>query len=323
MGLNKSVTASAGSRSSNKSSIGEAKTSLRGILSPFRYPGGKNWFVKTARKWLKHQAVRPTVLVEPFAGGAGISLAAVHEGLVDQAVFSELDSDVAAVWQTILNGEANWLADEIISFRINRKEVEKILARTPSSRRRRAFRCLLRNRTARGGVIAEGAGLIREGENGNGLSSRWYPDVLARRIRTISSLKAKLKFARRDGFKLIQKFIRQKRAVFFVDPPYTKAACRLYSHWKIDHQKLFSLLHRAKGDVLMTYDDTSEIRALCKKYSFQFKRISMRTTHHQKKRELMISKNLNWQKHARTRGNETVRKEVAGRLRKGLKLKDS
>jgi DNA adenine methylase len=124
--------------------------------------------------------------------------------------------------------------------------------------------------------------------------------VLARRIRTISSLRSKLKFTRRDGFKLIQKFIRRKRAAFFVDPPYTKAACRLYSHWEIDHEKLFDLLRRAKGSVLMTYDDTSEIRALCKKYGFHFKRTSMRTTHHQKKRELMISKNFKWQK-ARSR----------------------
>ena len=44
----------------------------------------------------------------------------------------------------------------------------------------------------------------------------------------------------------------------------------------------------------MTYDDTPEIRNLAKKYGFKAKRISMRTTHHETKRELMISKNFDW-----------------------------
>ena len=270
------------------------RPSLNGFLSPFRYPGGKSWFVKTTRKWLERQPSRPKILVEPFAGGAGISLAAVHEKLVDQAVFAEIDRDVAATWKTILNGEAKWLADEISSFRISRKQVEKVLARTPATRRRRAFRCLLWNRTSRGGVITKGAGLIRDGEDGKGLRSRWYPDTLAKRIKTISALKSNLIFTQSDGFDLIRKYIRHKQTVFFVDPPYTKAARRLYSHWEIDHKALFAVLAHAKGAILMTYDDTSEIRNLARFYGFQFRCISMRTSHHENKRELMISKDFEW-----------------------------
>jgi DNA adenine methylase len=161
---------------------------------------------------------------------------------------------------------------------------------------------VFRNRTSRGGVITKGAGLIREGEDGNGLSSRWYPDTLAKRIKTISALNSKLTFAECNGFELVRKYIRHKHAVFFVDPPYTKAARRLYSHWQIDHEKLFAILARAKGAILMTYDDTSEIRNLAKKYGFQFKRISMRTTHHENKRELMISKGFNWLNKPQPRG---------------------
>jgi DNA adenine methylase len=283
-------------------SIKMPRHSRNGFLSPFRYPGGKSWFVKTARRWLESQPSRPKILVEPFAGGAGISLAAVPEKLVDQAVFAEIDRDVAATWKTILNGEAKWLADEITSFRISRKKVEKVLARTPATQRRRAFRCLLWNRTSRGGVITKGAGLIREGENGNGLSSRWYPDTLGRRIKTISALKSKLTFTESNGFNLIRKYIRHKQVVFFVDPPYTKAARRLYSHWEIDHEKIFAVLTRAKGAILMTYDDTSEVRNLAKKYGFRFKRISMRTTHHENKRELMISNNFDWLNKSRSSG---------------------
>jgi len=129
-------------------------------ISPFRYPGGKSWFLKIARRWLAGQA-RPEVLVEPFAGGAGISLMAIGEDLVDEVVFSELDQDVAATWETILNGHARWLTQEILSFRLTRKRVEETLSRSPKNAHERAFRCLLRNRTARGGVLNEGAGLLR------------------------------------------------------------------------------------------------------------------------------------------------------------------
>ena len=93
-------------------------------LSPFRYPGGKSWFIELARRWLNAQSGRAKVLVVPFAGGAGVSLTAVYERLIDQAVIVELDQDVAATWETVLNGHATWLASEILAFRISRKRVE-------------------------------------------------------------------------------------------------------------------------------------------------------------------------------------------------------
>ena len=93
-------------------------------------------------------------------------------------------------WSCRLAGE------EIRSFRISRPKVEQQLQRKPASLHERAFSCLLRNRTARGGVIAEGAGLIRKGEDGKGLRSRWYPQTIADRITAISSFKKKLDFGR-------------------------------------------------------------------------------------------------------------------------------
>ena len=263
-------------------------------LSPFRYPGGKSWFVDLARQWLKAQPKRPKTLVEPFGGGAGISLIAVNEGLVEEAVFSEIDQDVAATWETLLNGHATWLANEILDFRVSRKRVEMKLKEIPKTDHERAFQCLLKNRMARGGVLSEGAGLIRRGEDGKGLHSRWYPETLAKRIKVISDLKSQLCFRQGDGFKVIDEYLHRSNTVFFVDPPYTQAARRLYTHWSIDHENLFKVLQDAKGDVLMTYDDTKEVRMWANRYGFKVRKISMRTTHHQTKRELMISRNFDW-----------------------------
>jgi DNA adenine methylase len=278
----------------NKKLAKSTKPTNRGLKSPFRYAGGKSWFIKIAAKWMANQKDRPKLLVEPFAGGANISLSAVFANLVDKAEFSELDRDVAATWKSMLNGHAGWLAEKVLTFPIGRRNVLQHLERKPSTQHERAFLCLLRNRTARGGVIAEGAGLIRKGEDGMGVRSRWYPKTISDRIDAISKFRGKLGFFQCDGFRLIQKHKNKKTAFFFVDPPYTKAARRLYRHWDIDHEHLFRVLQQVKGDVLMTYDDTREVRGWAKKYGFQVKTIAMRTTHHATKRELMISKGFGW-----------------------------
>jgi DNA adenine methylase len=284
-----------------KSILPNVKKASFQFLSPFRYPGGKSWFLPNARKWLKNRQYRPRLLVEPFGGGASVSLLAVYEGLVLRAEFAERDPDVAATWQSVLNGDFKGLVKRIRSFKVTRKNVIAVINGRPTALRNRAFRCIVQNRTARGGVIAKGAGLIREGEDGNGLRSRWYAETLAERIATINSLKRRLKFVQTNGQKLIEKYLHRRSVVFFVDPPYTQAASRLYRHWKINHGKLFELLSKAKGDVLMTYDDTPEIRRLAKKYKFKVRRIPMRTTHHQHKHELMISRSFAWQKRSRAR----------------------
>lgn len=268
--------------------------SINKYLSPFRYPGGKSWFVDYARRWLTAQAQQPKLLVEPFGGGAGISLVAVHEKLVEQATFAEIDRDVAATWATVLNGHASWLAKEILAFRVSRERVEMKLKEEPRTEYERAFQCLLRNRMARGGVLSEGAGLIRHGEDGKGLKSRWYPETLARRIQTIAGLKQRLIFHQKDAFQVINDYLDRTDAVFFIDPPYTQAARRLYRHWNINHEKLFELMQDVKGDVLMTYNDRREVRVWADRYGFKVRRISMRTTHHLNKRELMISRGFDW-----------------------------
>ena len=236
---------------------------------------------------------KPAVLIEPFAGGAAVVLMAVNEKLVGAAHFAELDQDVAAVWQSILDGRAAWLADQVRQFKVGRRAVKAKLKEIPGSLDARALQCLVRNRTARGGVLQSGAGLLRDGD-GRGIASRWYPQTLAARILAVSELKQQLHFYPGDGFTLMQQFADRKDASFFVDPPYRSAASRLYKHWEINHEKLFESLRNVAGRVLMTYDATAEVRRLALDHGFQVRTIPMKTTHHENKRELMISKDFSW-----------------------------
>jgi DNA adenine methylase len=262
--------------------------------SPFRYPGGKTWLVPYIRDWLRSKENVPSRLIEPFAGGAIVSLTAAFEGLAKHVIFAELDSGVAAVWRVVLNGQAEWLAKQILAFDLNIEAVKRALDKPSESLRDRAFQTMLRNRVQRGGIMAAGAGLVKSGENGRGLRSRWYPQTLARRIREINRQKDRITFVEGDGFSLIEEHRADPDAVLYIDPPYTLAARRLYSQWRVDHERLFSAMRSCKGDFLMSYDNTAEVLRLAEKFGFEARPIAMKNTHHAKMTELLISRDLSW-----------------------------
>lgn len=266
--------------------------------SPFRYPGGKTWFVPYVRSWLHSKETRSSVLIEPFAGGAIVSLTAGFEHLADHVVMVELDPNVSAVWRAIFGGQAEWLAMRIAQFSLSKRNVEAIFDRPCSTQRELAFATILRNRVQRGGIMAPGAGLVKHGENGRGLHSRWYPDTLARRIREIALQRERFTFFEGDGFEMIRRYADVEEAAFFIDPPYTAAARRLYSHWEIDHAALFKALSGVKGDFLLTYDNTREIRGLAEEFCFESETVSMKNTHHAKMTELIIGRDLSWLREA-------------------------
>lgn len=140
--------------------------------------------------------------------------------------------------------------------------------------------------------MAPGAGLTKDGENGRGLSSRWYPETLQNRIKTLRYLVGKVTFAQGDALDAIEQA--PIGASLFIDPPYTaagkRAGSRLYVHNDIDHERLFELVAEHQGPALMTYDDTSEIRQMADRFGFFVGDIAMKSTHHAVMRELTIFK---------------------------------
>ena len=260
--------------------------------SPFRYPGGKTWLVPYIRSWLHDQSAPVCVLVEPFAGGGIVGLTAGFEGLSEHVVLVERDANIAAVWNTILGGQAKWLADQILNFELTRESVAAALGREPATQRERAFAVILRNRVQRGGIMAAGAGLVKTGENGRGLNSRWYPETLARRIQEIAGVRERFSFMEADGFEVIRRYADDESAAFFVDPPYTVASRRLYSHWQVNHRNLFGILAKAKGDVLMTYDNTREIVALANEFDFEMQAVARRQGAEARMDRLLIGREI-------------------------------
>lgn len=267
-------------------------------LSPFRYPGGKTWFVPEARRWLSRLARRPALFIEPFAGGASVGLAVAYEDLARHVILCEKDADVAAVWRVAL-GEATSverLTSAILDFDCTRANVEAHLVPDSDASGdvvQAAFRTILRNRVSRGGNMSPGAGLIRDGDGGRGVAARWYPETIARRILAIQSLRRRIIFVEGDAFDVIAAHGCDPTAAFFIDPPYTSgpdsAGHRLYEHHRISHPALFEVMAEISGPLLATYDDVATVRALALRHGLATSRVTMRSSHHRTRHELVIT----------------------------------
>jgi DNA adenine methylase len=266
--------------------------------SPFRYPGGKTWLVPRAKQWLLSLPELPREFIEPFAGGAIISLTVAFEGLADHVTFAELDADVATVWQAILEGDGTWLADQIVNFDLTHESLAAWLSRTDLLPREYAFQTILRNRVNRGGILAPGAGMVKTGENGRGIQSRWYPQTLAKRILRIARIRDRLTLIHGDGMDVLREQAGRSDVVFFIDPPYTaagkRAGRRLYTHSELDHGALFRLAETLAGDFLMTYDNAEGVQKLARQHGFDIQPIAIKSTHHAKLTELLIGRDLSW-----------------------------
>jgi len=262
-------------------------------LSPFRYPGGKTWLVPGFFRWLQSLSYKPKYLLEPFAGGGIISLSAAYYGLVDKCIMIEKDEDVASVWKTILYGDWEWLVGQIQSINLTAETAMNIINAPADSCEESAFKTILKNRIFHGGIMANGSGLLKYGENGKGILSRWYPDTLAKRIKTIVSIKNRLDFYEGDGFDYIKEYGDNEKICFFVDPPYTaskkKAGKRLYRYSELDHDRLSRMLNNVKGKFMLTYDYDEAIINLAEKHGFNYKKIPMKGTHNSIRYELIIS----------------------------------
>lgn len=306
-----------------KKRIGKSENRLVNVASvpqrsPFRYPGGKTWLIPTVRQWLKQNvgpsrslrdggaegraagwsdppAARPVpLLIEPFCGGGIVSLTAAFEHLAQQVLMTELDPEIAAVWQVIFSSENQWLAERILHFDLTLENAKAVIEKPDKQLCDLAFSTILKNRIYHGGIIAKGSAPLKNGENGRGIKSRWYAQTLYDRITTIQQILDRVSFRQEDAFQILEEYRDREDCYFFIDPPYTVAGKRLYTFYDLDHAKLFEYTARLRGRFMLTYDDTPEIRHLAERFGLAYKTIPMKTTHHLEKQEILITDNLNW-----------------------------
>lgn len=244
---------------------------ISGFFSPFRYPGGKT---RLASKLLEaieknFEQNEKVVLVEPYAGGAGASLALLFAGHVDKIVINDIDKSIHTFWKVAVL-DTDYLINKIkrIEVTIEEWKKQKAIYTSTTSERKLAFATLFLNRTNRSGIMNGGpiGGINQHGQWK--VNARLTKKTIIERLEKIKEFKNKIEVRNLDGIEILQKLEQRKNAkqhFIFLDPPYFQKGQSLYlNHYREkDHEKLSEFLENSSFKKwIMTYDDVPYINNL-------------------------------------------------------------
>jgi DNA adenine methylase len=242
--------------------------SRRTVLSPLRYPGGKRRLVPYLAAVLAENKLRPGLFVEPYAGGASVSLELLHLDLVGRVVIGDADPMVNAFWETVVT-DVDWLCKKVESVRLDLETWEHMKQTRFRSRQNLALACLYLNRTSFNGALHKGAGPIggKAQSSEYDIGCRFPRERLISRLRSCAALADRIEVApAQDAMATIrqsrEKARRDDASIFFyLDPPFWAKSKYLYrrSFNEIEHERLADQLHWIKDPFLLSYDPAPEI----------------------------------------------------------------
>ncbi|GAA4385975.1 DNA adenine methylase [Tsukamurella soli] len=238
-------------------------------LSPLRYPGSKRKMIPAIRQLIDANVPRPKLFVEPFCGGASVSLGLLEHDAVDTVLIGDLDPLVSAFWrEASRNGER--LVDDMMKLTVTVAEWDNWRAARPVSDRRRALKFLFLNRTTFSGIIDNRAGPIggRAQTSDYPIDCRFNKDAIAERILNVHRLaKAGRILDDEDVWNSTwQRTLDRvrwhagghdpKATVLYLDPPYIHKADRLYKmpFKERHHRELASHLLGTEHRWILSYD---------------------------------------------------------------------
>jgi len=234
------------------------------VLSPLRYPGAKRLLLPVIRDLLPE---RVDLLVEPFAGGASVSLALLDEGRAGRVVLGDADPLVSAFWSVAVH-RSDQLIERMRDEPVTLDRWDYWRACEPSDQLGMALKCLFLNRTSFSGVMHGGAGPIggRGQKGAYAIDCRFGRDDLEKRIRYVAELGAggRIEVVAGGWRQTVAHAAAASSAVVYLDPPYIEKSEALYGvPFSVDdHQQLADHLVGASHDWLLSYDDHPTVRRL-------------------------------------------------------------
>lgn len=230
-------------------------------LSPLRYPGGKASLGQYVAAVLSAQPVRSKVFIEPFAGGAGLGLRLLADGVVEHLHINDANPGIAAFWRSVTT-EPDLFVERIASTTptLNLWQKQREIYANPEGVADLAlgFAAFCLNRMSRSGILTANpiGGL---GQTGRwSIDARWYPDTTSARIRAIAALSERISVTELDAVTVIENAWRNPDDVFlFVDPPYAGVGDRLYCSTfnMAAHQRLAAALTATTEPWMLTHGD--------------------------------------------------------------------
>jgi DNA adenine methylase len=253
------------------------KVLARKYLSPLRYPGGKRKLVTHVAAALDRNGT-PSIdrIIEPFTGGAAMSISLIEAGIARQAILNDLDPLVSAFWQVVFSEHHFELADRILDAKVTLAEWEKQRAANPANITDKAFKCIFLNRTSFSGSLNPSAGPLggKAQASANLIDCRWNANELAERIWELGQLADRVRVYNKDFKNLVGSYRSAHTrspgimAVWYFDPPFFHKADKLYRYWfkDSDHRALSKCLKRLDEPWILSYDSCPEARDMYRDY---------------------------------------------------------
>lgn len=238
--------------------------------TPLRYPGGKGKFTSFFEETIKSNNLGQINYFEPYAGGAGVALGLLFNGVAKSIHLNDLDYSVYCFWYSVLN-ETEALCKKIIDTPVNLEEWDKQKNIRKNNKDFSpldvGFSTFFLNRTNRSGILE--AGVI----GGKKQAGKWKIDVrynkenLIKRIKKIASRASDIHLYNLDAAEFLQHHVSKlpsKETFVYLDPPYFVKGKQLYkNHYQFnDHYKIAYIVKSLDCYWVVSYDDVPEIREL-------------------------------------------------------------
>lgn len=253
------------------------KALARKYVSPLRYPGGKRKLVTYVAAALdRHRIPKVDRVIEPFAGGAAMSIALLQAGVAREAILNDLDPLVSALWSVVFSEHHVALADRILDAKVTLQEWEKQKVSDPSDIIDKAFKCIFLNRTSFSGSLNASAGPLggKAQASVNTIDCRWNAEELASRIWSLGQLAGRVRVHSKDFRSLVGSYRAahtrkpDRLALWYFDPPFFHKADKLYRFWfqNSDHRALKRCLDRLDEPWILSYDSCPEARQMYREH---------------------------------------------------------
>lgn len=236
--------------------------------SPLRYPGGKSKIAPLIRLSIQQAGLNNATYIEPFAGGAGVALALLLEGTVNQIVINDYDKAIYSFWRALKESPQELIKlIEQTPLTIEEWKHQKEIYCTQNKRYslELGFAAFYLNRTNRSGILNAGPIGGYDQEGNYKLDARFNRETLIQRIQGIIQHRTRIVVYNKEIRSFITKTMPKynNNSFAYFDPPYYKKGQRLYKNFLVptDHESIANCIaENVECQWIITYDDVPELR---------------------------------------------------------------
>jgi DNA adenine methylase len=235
--------------------------------SPLRYPGGKGRLTDFLSRLIYLNNLTDCQYVEPYAGGAGLGLSLLFDGVVSEIHLNDLDPAIHAFWYAVLNRKREFFQLlESTPITSDEWKKQKVIYSKGLSSGKLAlgFATFFLNRTNHSGILNGGMIGGKAQQGSWKIDARFNHTELRRRIERIGEYKKRIHLYQADAIDFLRVHRWPRSTIKYLDPPYFRAGTRLYmnSYTLRDHARVSQYVTRLNSPWIVSYDDVPQIERL-------------------------------------------------------------